>query len=356
MSDLDAAANAFSSAMTTETAVTRAPKSTPPPSEAIFRNGELDKDSDETAGGDEVVEEVVEEGDDTEDEGVGPIDDDEDENGPAALDEDDGDEGEEAEEELEPGELDLKQEVEVIVDKKPVKVSLDEALKGYIRQETFHQRLNKLNDVEKAVRDQAVEVIKDRERYTQMIDDLDSHLQALVVEPDWDKLYAEDPKSARELQKRYDTFKTQRSALAAEKERVTKEAAEKEAQTTAEYGSTELRTFIGLNPQWKKPEDMQKDLQSMQRTAASVGFSQDEIASVLDHRMLVVLQKAANYDRIMAAKPKPAVVNGKSQLTPGAGRNKGTAPKALARAQKQLSRSGGIDDASAVFAKILQRG
>ena len=49
----------------------------------------------------------------------------------------------------------------------------------------------------------------------------------------------------------------------------------------------------------------------------SAGFSEQEVATVYDSRMLSVLRKASRYDRLMAAKPR-AVVPGKGKtLTPG---------------------------------------
>src|SRR5690606_38574268 len=135
----------------------------------------------------------------------------------------------------------------------------------------------------------AAEIDTLHQDYVTKLDALDKQLDSLVVEPDWDKLYEQDPKGARELQKQYDTFKAQRGAITAERERVNREAAERSLHEKAEFGKKELAKFVSANPEWKTPQDMNKELASMHRTASELGFSQEEIADVLDSRMLRVL-------------------------------------------------------------------
>jgi hypothetical protein len=93
----------------------------------------------------------------------------------------------------------------------------------------------------------------------------------------------------------------------------------------------------------------------MRRTAMAAGFSEGEVATVYDPRMLTVLLKASKYDRMMATRPK-AVIPGKGKtLTPGAatplsgnGRRSG-----LDDSQRQLARSGKLSDAVDVFRRLL---
>src|SRR5688572_24822004 len=69
---------------------------------------------------------------------------------------------------------------EVVVDGVKKEVGLREALDGYIRQETFHTRLNELNDVKQAMRVEAQELIGDRRKYLAKIEELDKHIELLV--------------------------------------------------------------------------------------------------------------------------------------------------------------------------------
>ena len=64
---------------------------------------------------------------------------------------------------------------------------------------------------------------------------------------------------------------------------------------------------------------LEKEIASMRRTAFAAGFSEQEVATVYDPRMLGILRKASKYDRMMAAAKPRAEVPGKGRtLTPGA--------------------------------------
>jgi hypothetical protein len=93
----------------------------------------------------------------------------------------------------------------------------------------------------------------------------------------------------------------------------------------------------------------------MKQTARQEGFSDEEVATVYDSRMLRILQKASKYDRMMAARPRPINKGGKRTVAPGAGNGKTrrTAPKGIDRAQKDHARVGSVESAAKVFEKFL---
>jgi hypothetical protein len=90
----------------------------------------------------------------------------------------------------------------------------------------------------------------------------------------------------------------------------------------------------------------------MDKTARSCGFTDAEINNILDHRMISILHKAAQYDRIRASQPKP-VTNGKKPTRPGSG-NSGTGQRGTSREANRLARTGSISDATNLFQRILQ--
>ena len=100
---------------------------------------------------------------------------------------------------------------------------------------------------------------------------------------------------------------------------------------------------------------LKKELKSMRQTAFAAGFSETEVATVYDPRMLSILRKASKYDRMMAAAKPRAEVPGKGRtLTPGAATPIGNAPrKGLDEANRRLASSGRLDDAAEVFRRIL---
>jgi DNA repair exonuclease SbcCD ATPase subunit len=342
------------------------------PTEAMFDNlGEFTDNSEDSGGGDHLPSptkakdprakleyEPDADGDDDEDAGGDDIEYEIDEDGNVVVDEEglpvekeksakkDGEEDEDEDEEL-------SKLVTVVIDGEEKEVPLREALDGYIRLETFHQRLNKLDEVKQVVSTEAQKVIADRQKLIAGLEDLENQIKALIpAEPDWDALYREDPAKARALEKQYKEVKTQIEKVKTDRETAIKEAAEREAEQTAEFARTEFSKFAS-SAKWGDAKAMQKDLQAMKRTAESVGFQPEEYGTVYDSRMLEILRRASKYDRMMAARPKPVQNGRKTPNTPGAGRTR-TAPNGIDRAQKRLNQTGSIDDAAAVFARLIK--
>lgn len=272
---------------------------------------------------------------------------------PDEEDDEDEDEGKKSDEEDDDEDELLNKEFTVMVDGEEVQVPLKEALDGYIRTKTFHKRLNQLDAVKQQLTAHAQKVVEDRQRYDEMLAEAEETIAGLLpAEPDWDKLFQEDPKAARELQKQYDAYRGKITEIREKRLKAQRDQAQQDAREQAEFARAEFPKFAAY-AKWRDKEEMGKDINSMRRTALSAGFSEQETAQVLDSRMLVVLLKASKYDRMMAARPK-AVKSGKTPVNPGAG-SKSTARRGVIGAQKKLARTGSVEDAADVFAKILNR-
>jgi len=362
------ATNAFDAAMGNTPARSNngggvAQKSKP---EVLFEEPGFFEDTGEAAGGDHlpnpakskktpvVLEEDEDERDDTgdlegEDDEESDADDEGDEDGDSGAKRKAGKEEDDEEDE----DALLSQEFEVQVDGEPKTVKLREALDGYIRNETFHQRLNQVEEARKVVRTEAIRVVDDRKKYIGLLDEAQALMDAMVpAEPDWDKLFAENPAEARALQKQYDGFKVKVDEIKSAKAKALRDAKEQADRDLVSYIEEEMPKFVAA-AKWKNAEDKAKDLKSMRRTALNSGFTEQEVSEVYDSRMLLVLLKASKYDRMMAAKPKPVNKHGRKPANLGAGSDR-TAPKGMSRAQQRLNRTGSIEDAANVFAQIIK--
>lgn len=346
------------------------PEGKAPAPEPIFENmGEHLETSDEVAGGDgepekkvKKVLEVPDEGDEG-DTDEGDDDENQGEEGDDGADPDDDEElTEEEKEALKAAKGDdddevMNQEFEVMVDGVEKKVKLKEALDGYIRTETFHQRLNQLNEVKTALISQAEVVIGDHKKATTLLKEAEDILAELMpAEPNWDEEFLKDGVRANGLRKQYDVFKSKIAEIRAKRETAETEARQKSLRETTEFAQQEYPRFVRAAG-WKNTKDQIRDTKSMRKTALAIGFSEAEVSSVYDSRLLQVLLKASKYDRMMASRPKPVQkTNGKQQPSLGAGRTVSrTAPKGTNAAQSQLSKTGSIDDAAAVFDTILSQ-
>lgn len=244
---------------------------------------------------------------------------------------------------------------EVTVDGERVEVPLREALQGYIRQQTFHRRLNQLNEVGQTVSARAKEVDDMRTEYTGLIDKMKKGIEALVpANMDWDALYAQDPKQARELENKYNNFKELMSSLDKEKTNEQKKRDQELAESRRNDVAVENERIMRNNPSWRDPKTMQRDQELMLKTATSAGYSVEEVAGITDSRQVSILLKAAKWDRLQGDRPKPVRKGVKpGQKGAGPGNKSRTAPRAEKGAMKQLARTGSVEDAAAVFSGLI---
>jgi hypothetical protein len=246
---------------------------------------------------------------------------------------------------------------EIVVDGQQQEVTLEEALNGYIRQQTFHQRLAQLNGIQTEIDADHSRLNANWQMWHKARKDYEEDLANMIPrEPNWDQEFARDPRAARESQKVYQILYGKLTAsqqARAQREAIDAQEADRRLQ---KYAIDGFARFVAMHPRALPDEaTLKRNLQSMRRTAMAAGFSEGEVATVYDPRMLTVLLKASKYDRMMATRPK-AVIPGKGKtLTPGAatplsgnGRRSG-----LDDSQRQLARSGKLSDAVDVFRRLL---
>jgi len=369
--DLEKAAVAFDAVMESDAKPVgkagRVDRSEGPP-EAMFGNvGQLDADTEAKGGGDDLdPEEAIYADDKAETPKKGPGDtrkgDDEDSEG------DDADADDDADEDADDGDTDdeekesavLSQKVEVTVDGEPKEVTVKEALEGYVRTETFHQRMNQLDEAKKIVRRAAADAVQNYEYLMTVAKQMEAHMASMIPpEPDWDKEFAADPVKARQLQSYYEKANGFKASLTAQMTEAQKKMHESNMLQTQAFAEEETQKFEAMNRKyWSDPKRKAKDLQSMRRTGLSAGFAEEELSQVYDSRMLQVLLKASKSDRMMAATPKPIVRQPQGKpIPPGAGSARSrTAQRGVTSAMKRLNRTGSVEDAAVVFDQILAKG
>jgi hypothetical protein len=379
--DIGNAAVAFDAVMQSEPG--RAPNRAPSgdgPRQEIFKNltksNEVDEDSPAKGGGDDDnLEDLIygkasknskgdkadprdpnkpsredRTGDDSESDAEDD-DDDGDESDDGAEEEDDGSQNEEA--------AFLSRKVEVNVDGEPEEVTIKEALEGYVRTKTFHQRMNQLDEAKKIVRRAAADAVHNYEYSTNIAKQVESYMQQMIPpEPNWDEEFQKDPAKARELQRYYEKANQFRTKMSVEMQEASQKMAMSNHAQLSAFAEEENQKFEAANRKnWSDPKRKVKDLTSMRKTALSSGFSEEELSQVYDSRMLTVLLKASKYDRMMAAKPKPVVRTQGKPISPGTGSAKQrTVHKGVDSAMKRLNRTGSLEDASVVFDQIIARG
>lgn len=318
------------------------------PREELFSQRDMEGDDEDFAGDEEQEQE-----DDEGDEGLLSEGGEEGDEGDEEGDEDPDEEGEQ------PGSLNLDQNVALTVDGEEVEVPLREALSGYIRSETFHKRLNLLNEAKNEIIREQGETAQARQKYIDGIEALQQQLNDITpkepTQAEWDALYEQDPVKARQQEQAWRTFKSQKAALAEAAEKAKTEQAEQHKKHLVNWVRGEQAKVMRAVPEWNDEAARSKELSSMTRTAKAVGYTDEEIATLYDSRAVLILRKAAAYDRMMAKKPKANKTTVRQPQASGTGKPPGqTVRKDSGRAMDALRKTGSIDAATSVFGNILQ--
>jgi hypothetical protein len=228
----------------------------------------------------------------------------------------------------------------VRVDGEEIEVPYDELLSGYSRFADYQRKTTALGEEKRAFEREREEVTTLRAQYVEVLPKLRAQVEnALGPEPDWDALRAQNPEQA---QWAWIQRQEAKQALAAAQQT---EEAERQAllldqqRKMQEYVAAEQQKLAATLPDLDAP--------ALATYGQTLGFTQQEIGSIADHRMIVTLHKAMLYDQAVASKQtiKPTRQGTKS-ATPG---SKDSVPNTKSRkreqAEQRFKKSGSIDDA-----------
>jgi hypothetical protein len=243
----------------------------------------------------------------------------------------------------------------VQVDGEEREVSLNEALRGYQREETFNHRMRQMVEVAKSIDQRGAEAHQARDGYIQLCRNQEQEFAALIPpEPNWEQLYKDNPQAAHQLENNYKAVYGTLNTIRQRRAAAEQEAFNDNARRTADYARAEFNKFCSKN-KLTDQASVDKAIGYMRRTAMEAGFSEDEIGTTYDERMLTVLNKAAKYDNMMRNRPLPVQPERGGALQPGSAPRIGNgAARSMNDAQRRLAASGRVDDAAAVMAQLIR--
>lgn len=239
------------------------------------------------------------------------------------------------------------QPVEIVIDGE--KLSIEEIKASRLRHADYTRKTQELADHRKQMEAEAAALKQERELYAQLLPALQAQLQE--QEPDWDKLFEQDPNNAPKEYVKYQQRKEAARLAAAEAERVrNQQQSETEQQYRARLNE-EYGKLLKAVPEWTNPDKYKADIEKLVGVAKQFGFTDQELNGFTDHRQILVLRAAAQsmdqqkrVQAVKAAEPKVAVVK------PGAK----PAPKkvdGITEAKQRLARSGKVDDLAEILLK-----
>ena len=257
---------------------------------------------------------------------------------------------EETEEEEKPAEV-----YTVKVDGKEVEVTLDELQKGYSRTQDYTRKTQQIAETRKAVEAEASAIRAEREQYAQLLGALKQQLESTEAPVDMDRLYNEDPiewvRQSEVMRQKQDKL----AAIQSEQQRLSQLTAQQRAQEMQAHLATQQEALIQAVPEWKDSKKAQAEKALLVEFGKKIGFSDDELKNVYDHRAVIALRKAALYDQMMSKRGqiKPVVNNGPRTAKPSAAGRVSTTTEST-RAKQRLAKSGRVNDAASAIELLLK--
>jgi hypothetical protein len=244
----------------------------------------------------------------------------------------------------------------VKVDGKEVEVTLDELQKGYSRTQDYTRKTQQIAEVRKATEAELQAVRAEREQYAQLLSALEAQVQQ-VAQPniDWDRLYQEDPiEWVRQREVMRDN-QDRAAAIQSEKQRLTQLSQQEQAQFMQQKLQQEQESLLAAIPDWKDAKKAQAEKALLVEFGQKIGFTPDELKSVVDHRAVLMLRKAALYDQMMSKRGniKPVTNNGPRPAKPGAAGRVSNSTESV-RAQQRVAKTGRVDDAANAIFQLLK--
>jgi hypothetical protein len=249
------------------------------------------------------------------------------------------------------------QRFRVKVDNEELEVDLDELIKGYSRTSDYTKKTQNLAEQRKAVESERTkidEAAKLRDTYAQRLQVIEQMLtqptEDLTALKDNDPVgYAIKVAENMEREKQLQAVRAERESVQARQVAENQERLKSHIAQEAER----LRSAIPDFSDEVKGEVIRKEIRDY---AKSVGWSDQELSQVYDHRAVLTLYRAMQFDKLQKSKPavQKRVAEAPKSLTPGVGSQRldkdGEMVKKLT---KQLKQSGRPRDAAALFERFL---
>ena len=237
-------------------------------------------------------------------------------------------------------------------------VTLDELIKSYQLGTDYTKKSQAVAEERKAVEAerQAIQEAKAlRDQYAQRLEIMEQMLRPQDETENLAYLKETDPigysvKVAEMVER-----DKQLNAVRAERERIAQQQEQERQQNLQRMVAEESQKLVAAVPEFADPtkgEALRKDIRSFGK---SLGFSDQELASVYDSRAVLTLYKAMQYDKLMASKPEVTkkVAQAPKVMKPGVAQSRDTGSEELKKLKARAKQSGRVADAASVFERFI---
>jgi hypothetical protein len=186
----------------------------------------------------------------------------------------------------------------VKVNGEEVEVPLSELTKGYSREQDYTKKTMALAEERQRIQSQFASELKQHLELFEACDPILSEAKNI----DWQALAANDPATYVQLKEAVDQRRAVVEQARAKIAQASQGNPEAEAAQQAEVAQKETEALIKAMPELADPDKMKGFATEAVNYLRGTGFDDSEIAELVDHRALTIIDKARRYDAMQKSK------------------------------------------------------
>lgn len=256
------------------------------------------------------------------------------------------------------GEQDEQPRYRVKVSGEDIEVTQDELIRGYQREADYTKKTQALAEARKSLDTEkaSVEQAKNlRDTYAQRLGMIEQMLTSQNKTENLEELREVDPigyavKVAEQSQR-----KEQLQAIQNERQRIAEQQQAEHKDMIGKHVALEAEKLSAYIPEFADPEKGETVRKDIRNFAKSIGWTDQELASVYDSRAVMTLYKAMQYDKLVATKPgvQKKLSQAPKMLKPGVSQGNNGSSEQSKKNMQQLRRTGRVADAANVFENFI---
>lgn len=252
--------------------------------------------------------------------------------------------------EAKPDELMKLMRLRTKVDGEVGEATLEEVVKSFQLEQHLNRRSQQLAAERKEWAEQQERLRQQYESRLRETDDMVSALEQMIAADfngiNWKELQEEDPTQyliqQNALQQRFSQLQALKQQVVQKREQEQNAFVQKQQEFQRQFMQRELDAVLDAIPDWRDEEKRAAEVNELGTYLMDVGFSQQELGNMMDHRAYVIARKAMLYDKMeKKVEPKKAQLKSKPKFVPPGARKTESDVKARKLAElKARSRNG----------------
>lgn len=261
-----------------------------------------------------------------------------------ADDESDDQDEDEAEEAEDAGRQEL---YTVKVDGEEREVTLDDLKQSFSGQAYIQKGMKEASEAKKEAEGVYLALLNERQQLSYLLQQAQTGQIASAPVPPSRELFNNDPIGYMDAKLSYDEAMQNYQNQQYQIQQVTESQNYQMQIAQQQYLQGEMQQLAKVIPEFGDAKTASKLKEDLVQFGSKLGYSESELSEVMDHRAILVLQKAMKYDQLVEGKSKATqkASNARPMVKPGTKKTGRTgAAKQRQNAQARMKKTGSIDD------------